>query len=150
MSDPNKFDRNKHETYISCPRRNCSARNAPPKSDDFRPSCWRCGQDLGVKPVSVGDEVDVEVFDIHKSGAGLGRTDDGFIVMIEGVFPEKKIKARITRVRKSTADAELVEVIDESIGSDSAGDDKDSVDEDDDTDEIEKPDLGSRENFFGS
>jgi len=40
--------------------------------------------DLKQQPVKPGEEVVVEVDDIHESGAGVGRTDDGFIVMVDG------------------------------------------------------------------
>lgn len=138
-SAPNKYDKNEHETYLSCPRSNCSARNAPPESEDFKPNCWKCNENLGVQPVEVGEEVEVEIFDIHSGGAGLGRTEDGFIVLVEGVFPEKTIKARITRVNTTTADAELVEVLSEEIESH----EKDEEEEDEER-------LGSRDNFWGS
>lgn len=135
---PNKYDQNKHETFLKCPRSNCSARNAPPESEEFKPNCWKCTENLGVRPVEIGDEVELEIFDIHSSGAGLGRTEDGFIVLVDGVLPEKTIRARITRVNKTTADAELVEVVSEDI-------EEYGSDEDEEDDER----LGSRDNFWG-
>lgn len=135
---PNKYDQNKHETFLKCPRSNCSARNAPPESEEFKPNCWKCNENLGVRPVEIGDEVELEIFDIHSSGAGLGRTEDGFIVLVDGVLPEKTIRARITRVNKTTADAELVEVVSEDI-------EEYGSDEDEEDDER----LGSRDNFWG-
>lgn len=135
---PNKYDKDKHETYLPCPRSNCSARNAPPESDEFKPSCWKCNEHLGIQPVEVGEEVELEIFDIHSSGAGLGRTEDGFIVLVDGVLPEKTIKARITRVNNTTADAEHVETI------------RDEIEQFDDEDEAEDDErLGSRENHWG-
>lgn len=114
-TNDNKFDKEKHDDYLMCPRTSCKVKNAPPESDEFEPKCWRCGEDLGYRPVEVGDIVEVEVFDIHQSGSGLGRTEEGFIVMLDDVFPEKKIKAEITNVRETTADADLVEVISEEL-----------------------------------
>lgn len=134
---PNKYDPDEHETFLKCPRSNCSAQNAPPESEEFKPNCWKCNENLGIQPVDVGEEVELEIFDIHSSGAGLGRTEDGFIVLVDGVLPEKTIKARITRVNRTTADAELVEVISEEIESD-------NEDEEEDDERI-----GRRDNFWG-
>lgn len=139
-SAPNKYNPNEHDNFLKCPRSNCSGRNAPEESDDFKPNCWKCNENLGIRPVEIGDEVEIEIFDIHSGGAGLGRTDDGFIVLVDGVLPEKTVRARITRVNRTTADAELVEVISEEIEDHSSSDEYE--DEDDER-------LGSRDNYWG-
>ena len=66
-------------------------------------------RDLKGQPVTLGEEVVVDVEDIHESGAGVGRTEDGFIVMVDGVLPEARAKVRITEVRASHARADEVE-----------------------------------------
>lgn len=146
MTEENKFDRHTHETYINCPRPRCRARNAPPESEDFKPNCWNCGEHLNVSPVSVGDVVEVTVFDIHESGAGVGETKDkGFIVFIDGVLPEARVKAKITEVKESFAWADEIERL-------PMEDEDETEDEEDATSENEEDDspaLGSRENFFG-
>lgn len=153
-SAPNRYNSNKHETYIPCPR-NCGARNAPPDSDDFKPKCWSCNTGLGIQPVDVGDEVEVEVFDIHANGAGLGRTEDGFIVFIDGVLPEKIVTAKIKRVKETTADAELIEVIDDdpNLGEEEEEPEEDEEEAEDPMREEQKDDrpepLGSRDDFWG-
>ena len=66
-------------------------------------------RDLKQQPVTPGEEVVVEVTDIHESGAGVGRTDDGFIVMVDGLLPEARAKVRIVRVHSNHATGEEVE-----------------------------------------
>ena len=138
---PNKYDPEKHDEYISCPRSNCLTRNAPPDSEDFRPDCWKCSQNLGIQSVSVGDEFIIEITDIHQTGAGVGHTDDGFVILVEGVLPEKRIKVRVTNVKDTFAWGEHIETVDTDTPSD---EDKTGEEEDDDTVR-----LGSRENHWG-
>lgn len=45
--------------------------------------------ELKQQPVQPGEEIVVEVDDIHESGAGVGRTDDGFIVLVDGLLPRR-------------------------------------------------------------
>ncbi len=125
--------------------------------------------ELKQQPVQPGEEVVVEVDDIHESGAGVGRTDDGFIVLVDGLLPPARAEVRIHRVKSSHATAqEVVERLpedgdedDESEGGEAdadadadAGDDEaDAADGDDESDRRrDRPDrerLGSRENFWG-
>ncbi len=144
----NRYDPDRHEEYLACPRSRCTARNAPPDSDDFEPHCWKCGVELPRKqPVSVGDEVVVEITDIHQSGEGLGRTDDGFIILVDGVVPGVKVRARVSEVKSSYARSKLIERLPDDA------DEKivESDDEDASETESEKDDpaLGSRDNFWG-
>ena len=103
-------------------------------------------EDLKTQPVKPGEEVVVEVDDIHESGAGVGRTDDGFIVLVDGVLPEARARVEITNVQSNYAWADELErlpLVEE--------------DEDDETDDDDKEEshrgpreqLGSRENFWG-
>jgi len=120
-------------------------------------------RDLKQQPVKLGEEVVVDVEDIHESGAGVGRTDDGFIVMVDGVLPEARAKVRITEVRSNHARAEEIERLpmddaeDEDATADGVGAD-DETDEDDGEGDgaskrqraLDRERLGSRENFWGN
>ncbi|MEF8777878.1 MAG: TRAM domain-containing protein, partial [Natronomonas sp.] len=115
--------------------------------------------DLKQQPVKLGEEVVVDVEDIHESGAGVGRTEDGFIVMVDGVLPEARAKVKITEVRSNHARADEIERLpmDEEDGDESG--EADAPTEDDSTDEdeqsgreraLDRERLGSRENFWGN
>ena len=116
--------------------------------------------ELKQQPVQPGEEVVVEVDDIHESGAGVGRTDDGFIVLVDGLLPEARARVRIDRVKANHATAkEVVEhlpmVDEETDEADEADEARDrSPDDGDDRadrgDDEERERLGSRENFWGS
>ena len=119
--------------------------------------------ELKQQPVQPGEEVVVEVDDIHESGAGVGRTDDGFIVLVDGLLPPARALVSVHRVKSSHATArEVVERLpddpddegsDEEPGSDADG--ETDADADGETDEETRPRrtdrerLGSRENFWG-
>jgi predicted RNA-binding protein with TRAM domain len=114
--------------------------------------------ELKRQPVQPGEEVVVEVDDIHESGAGVGRTDDGFIVLVDGLLPPARAVVSIHRVKSSHATAqEIVERLpddpDEEEGDDAdrdgAGDDDDEDDERDRPSRTDRERLGSRENFWG-
>ncbi|MGQ3411471.1 TRAM domain-containing protein [Natrinema sp. LN54] len=119
-------------------------------------------EDLKTQPVKSGEEVVIDVVDMHESGAGVGRTEDGFIVMVDGVLPEARARVEITRVHSNHARAEELELLpmdpdeDESDDEGAAvGDDDDeTVDDESDADESddgpERERLGSRDNFWGS
>lgn len=156
MPRRNKYDPEKHEDFILCPRSKCASRNAPQGSDEFDWSCWKCGADLPVdqQEVDVGDEVVVEIFDIHENGSGVGRTDSGFIVMVDGVLPECYARVEITRVNRSSARGELIEKLpdaptDEREEDDERDDEADDMTADDASEETTRPALGSRENYWG-
>ncbi|PSQ12232.1 deoxyribonuclease [Halobacteriales archaeon QS_5_70_15] len=124
-------------------------------------------RDLKAQPVKPGEEVVVEVTDIHESGAGVGRTEDGFIILVDGILPDARARVKITRVRSNHATAEEVERL--PMKEDGEADDDEDADEDgvaaagaaDDEAEAEDADegtsrergrrerLGSRDNFWG-
>jgi predicted RNA-binding protein with TRAM domain len=128
--------------------------------------------ELKEQPVKPGEEIIVDVTDIHESGAGVGRTEDGFIVMVDGLLPEVRAKVRIDQVMSNHAKAKkVVEKLpmedeeteaeeaadtdaDEEVD-DEAADDEEAADEDDDEEESTSPRraarerLGSRDNFWG-
>jgi len=111
-------------------------------------------RDLKRQPVKLGEEVVVDVEDIHESGAGVGRTEDGFIVMIDGVLPEARARVRITEVRSNHARAEEVERL--PMEDDEAADPDEGAGAEDDEEKsereraLDRERLGSRENFWGS
>jgi predicted RNA-binding protein with TRAM domain len=108
-------------------------------------------EDLKSQPVKVGEELEVTVEDIHESGAGVGRTEDGFIVMIDGVLPPARSLVKVTKVHSNHARADEVERLE--LDEDDDSDDEADADVDDqsaDDEEDEGPRLGSRDNFWGS
>lgn len=120
--------------------------------------------ELKQQPVKPGEEVIVEVDDIHESGAGVGNTEDGFIVFVDGLLPPARAKVRINQVKGSHARAKkIVERLptDEESEADADEDDdaEDAVADADDESEDDAPSddgrgdsgeqLGSRENFWG-
>jgi len=114
--------------------------------------------ELKTAPVQPGEEVVVDVEDIHESGAGVGRTEDGFIVMVDGVLPEARAKVEITNVKSNHARAEELERLpmdeDAEAESDDAEAEAEADDESEETDDEDdgpsRPQLGSRDNFWGS
>jgi predicted RNA-binding protein with TRAM domain len=120
-------------------------------------------RDLKAQPVKPGEEVVVEVTDIHESGAGVGRTEDGFIILVDGILPDARARVKVTRVRSNHATAEEVERLpmepDEDASGDEDGDDEDADADADAEDEREEKEesrsrgrrerLGSRDNFWG-
>jgi predicted RNA-binding protein with TRAM domain len=123
--------------------------------------------ELKEQPVKPGEEVVVDVSDIHESGAGVGRTDDGFIVLVDGLLPEVRATVRIHRVKSNHATAkEVVERLpdpDEEAETETETEEGDASDAGVETDGDAAGDdggrsvrgrpeeqLGSRENFWGS
>ncbi|ERH01202.1 MAG: putative RNA-binding protein, contains TRAM domain protein [Halonotius sp. J07HN6] len=64
--------------------------------------------ELKQQPVKPGEEVIVEVDDIHESGAGVGNTEDGFIIFVDGLLPPARAKVRINQVKDSHARAKKI------------------------------------------
>ncbi len=108
-------------------------------------------EDLQSQPVKAGEEIVVDVTDIHESGAGIGRTEDGFIVMVDGVLPEARARVEIIRVHSNHARADPVERLpmEDEEEADEEADDADAEAESDDRDDGHER-LGSRDNFWGS
>ncbi|WP_049998054.1 TRAM domain-containing protein [Halococcus sediminicola] len=119
-------------------------------------------RELKSQPVTIGEELVVTVEDMHESGAGVGRTEDGFIVFVDGVLPDARSRVKITKVRSNHARADELERLpmdeegDEMAGSevDEGEDDGTGSDGADEADETggrpkRRQRLGSRENFWG-
>jgi len=108
--------------------------------------------ELKEQPVKPGEEVVVDVTDIHESGAGVGRTDDGFIILIDGLLPECRARVRIDQVMSNHAKAvKVLEKMPIDEDADEGGEVEDELEADDgggrpDRDEER---LGSRDNFWG-
>ena len=110
-------------------------------------------EDLKSQPVKPGQEVVVTVEDIHESGAGVGRTEDGFIIMVDGVLPPARAKVKINKVRSNHARAEEIERLPDDPDDEENDDEDEAAEADDDEeteDEDDSPRLGSRDNFWGS
>lgn len=107
--------------------------------------------DLKSQPVKPGEEVVIEVEDIHESGAGVGRTEDGFIIMVDGLLPPARARVKVTKVMSNHARGEEVERLpeepEEEIDEESTEEEEETADEDEKKDD---PRLGSRDNFWGS
>ncbi|RQG97509.1 TRAM domain-containing protein [Natrarchaeobius oligotrophus] len=109
-------------------------------------------QDLKTQPVKPGEEVVIDVVDMHESGAGVGRTDDGFIVMVDGVLPDARARVEITRVHSNHARADELEILPmpEEDDADESDDDRASESDSGTGPRHDREQLGSRENFWGS
>ena len=104
--------------------------------------------DLKQQPVKPGEEITVEVDDIHESGAGVGRTDDGFIVMVDGLLPPARAVVRIDRVKQNHAKANrVVERLSLEEGEEAPDGEAEEID--DATEATRGERLGSRDNFWG-
>ena len=111
-------------------------------------------KDLKSQPVKLGEEIVIEVEDIHESGAGVGRTEDGFIVMVDGLLPPTRARVEITKVLSNHARGKEIERLpeesEETDETPAATDDETEASEDTAGDKAEDPRLGSRDNFWGS
>ncbi|PSP72746.1 deoxyribonuclease [Halobacteriales archaeon QS_3_64_16] len=126
--------------------------------------------ELKTQPVKPGEEVVVDVFDIHRSGAGVGRTDDGYVILVDGVLPDARSRVEIKTVRQNHAQAEELERLpmdengeegekgDETSAGDAieeatSGSEERSDEESEEANSRRRPRrperLGSRENFWG-
>jgi predicted RNA-binding protein with TRAM domain len=116
-------------------------------------------EDLKSQPVKPGEEVIIEVEDIHESGAGVGRTEDGFIIMVDGLLPPARARVKVTNVMSNHARGEALEQLpDEEVDEETEAEeinDDDSEDSEEQADtaadkQEDDPRLGSRDNFWGS
>ena len=96
-------------------------------------------------PVELGDEVRIHVNDIHESGAGVGETEEGFVVFIEGVLPECEVTVEITEEKGWFARGELIEEHDDYVVANSEESEDETAGEENDED----PRLGARHDYWG-
>jgi len=111
-------------------------------------------EDLKTAPVVPGEEVTVEFTDLHESGAAVGHTEDGFVVMVDGILPEARARVEVETVKSTFARGEVVErlpleEVDDETDADGEGDDGEGDEADADSEEEDRPRLGSREDFWG-
>jgi predicted RNA-binding protein with TRAM domain len=98
-----------------------------------------------------GEEVVVDVTDLHESGAGIGHTEDGFVVMVDGILPEARARIEVSQVKPNYARGEVLERLPmEEDETDDEPDDDAAADADEADEEDEGPSLGSRDNFWGA
>ena len=111
-------------------------------------------RDLKSQPVQMGEEIVVDVVDIHESGAGIGRTEDGFIIMVDGVLPDARARVKISSIKSNHARADPVERLPMDSEEVTAEGGESADEAGDETDEAggskRPPRLGSRDNFWGS
>jgi predicted RNA-binding protein with TRAM domain len=106
--------------------------------------------ELKQQPVKAGEEVEIEVTDIHESGAGVGRTEDGFIILVDGLLPDCRAVVRIDRVKSNHATAkEVVEKLPFDPDDEGEGEGP-SEERSRRSGRRDRPEaLGSRDNFWG-
>lgn len=115
--------------------------------------------ELKQQPVKVGEEVVVEITDIHESGAGVGHTEDGFVVFVDGVLPDARARVKITNVKSNHARADELERLPlepddedeegEELETEAVSEDEEETDEEESTLRESPQQLGSRDNFWG-
>jgi len=109
-------------------------------------------EELKRRPVTPGEELVVAIDDIHESGAGVGRTEDGFIVLVDGVLPPARAEVRIDTVKSNHARAKkVIERLpaDPDEEGDAEAEDADEEESESDSRRSDREELGSRENFWG-
>jgi predicted RNA-binding protein with TRAM domain len=108
--------------------------------------------ELKSQPVKPGEEVVIDIEDMHESGAGVGRTEDGFIVLVDGLLPPSRARVRIDRVKSNHARGEEVERLpmdDDEEAEVAAEGEETAVAAEKDDRRIDRERLGSRDNFWG-
>jgi len=108
--------------------------------------------DLKSQPLKPGEEVTLDVDDIHESGAGVGKAGDGFIVLVDGVLPPARVTVRIDQVKQNHARAKKVVAEHDPEGDEEPESDATETADDDEGNErrgLDEDRLGSRENFWG-
>jgi predicted RNA-binding protein with TRAM domain len=106
-------------------------------------------EDLKSQPVKPGEEVVISIEDIHESGAGVGRTEDNFIVMVDGLLPPVRARVEITKVHSNHARGKELERLPMPDEEGEAAEPETGSEESEDDDQDDDPRLGSRDNFWG-
>ena len=109
-------------------------------------------EDLKSQPVKPGEEVVIDIDDIHESGAGVGRTEDNFIVMVDGLLPPVRARVEITKVHSNHArgkELERLPMSDEDEDGDRDGAEAEPGSTEGEHNDTDDPRLGSRDNFWG-
>jgi 23S rRNA (uracil1939-C5)-methyltransferase len=61
-----------------------------------------------------GDELELTIDSLAYGGAGVARTETGYVVFVRGTVPGDRVRARIGKSKQSWAEAELVELLESS------------------------------------
>ncbi|MEI2702339.1 MAG: 23S rRNA (uracil(1939)-C(5))-methyltransferase RlmD [Baekduia sp.] len=61
-----------------------------------------------------GDLVDVRVTALAHGGAGVSRTEEGYVVFVQGAIPGDRVTAKIGKRKRAYAEARLVDVVEPS------------------------------------
>jgi 23S rRNA (uracil1939-C5)-methyltransferase len=61
-----------------------------------------------------GDEFDLSVDKLAYGGAGVARTDGGFVLFVRGAVPGDRVRARVTKSKRSFGEADTVELLEPS------------------------------------
>jgi 23S rRNA (uracil1939-C5)-methyltransferase len=61
-----------------------------------------------------GDELELTIGRLAYGGAGVARTETGYVVFVRGAVPGDRVRARIGKSKRSWAEAELVELLEPS------------------------------------
>jgi 23S rRNA (uracil1939-C5)-methyltransferase len=61
-----------------------------------------------------GDELELTVDSLAYGGAGVARTETGYVVFVRGAVPGDRVRARIGKSKRSWAEAELVQLLEPS------------------------------------
>ncbi len=65
------------------------------------------GEDMGPKPVKVGDEIEVTIEAVASKGDGIAKKE-GFVIFVPGAKVGDKVRIRITDVKNRFATGELI------------------------------------------
>lgn len=113
--------------------------------------------ELKTAPVVPGQEVVVDISDMHESGAGVGHQEEsGFVIMVDGVLPPARVKAKVNTVKPNYARADFIEKVetepeedDDDEGDEASGEGGDDEESERKSAAEKRPHLGSRDNFWG-
>jgi 23S rRNA (uracil1939-C5)-methyltransferase len=61
-----------------------------------------------------GDELELTIDSLAYGGAGVARTETGYVVFVRGAVPGDRVRARIGKSKRSWAEAELLELLEPS------------------------------------
>lgn len=94
---------------------------------------------ISIEDIKIGEKLEIDIEDVADNGDGVGRLEGGLVVLVEGAFEGKRVKAKVTKKHDSYVKAELIDFI---------GDiEKEDQDEEDEKDEEEGKYRGG--NWYG-
>jgi 23S rRNA (uracil1939-C5)-methyltransferase len=72
------------------------------------------GPDTAAKRPRRGDELELSVDRLAYGGAGVARAE-GYVVFVRGAVPGDRVRARVTKAKRSFAEADVVEILEPSL-----------------------------------